>query len=202
MSFELTLSSIFLRVLAMLAITALHGFALAGIARLMGDKGPGYDGRLHAGPFGHLDVLGLVSAVLAMWGWIRPMRIDAPELKGGRLGLVACVVLSLLAVVVVCQLALLLKVPAATLLPPSASNQVIAWLNVLAPMSIVLAVVNLIPLPPFTGGHILAAISPRLFALAMSRVSWIGLALAALAVLDRGAFFASWLRPLVRLVTG
>ena len=81
MTFELTLSSIFLRGLAFLAITALHGLFLAGAARLLGDKGPGYDGRLHAGPFGHLDVLGMVTAVLTLWGWIRPMRIDAPELK-------------------------------------------------------------------------------------------------------------------------
>jgi len=202
MSFELTLSSIFMRMLAFLAITGLHGLFLSGMARLLGDKGPGYDGRLHAGPFGHLEVLGLVSAVFALWGWIRPMRIDAPELKGGRWGLIACVVASLVAVVLVCQLVGLLKAPAVALLPPAASNQIVAWLNVLAPMSVVFAVVNLMPLPPFTGGHILAALSPRLYALAMSRVTWIGLALVALAVLDRGALFANWLRPLVRLITG
>jgi len=201
MTFELTLSSIFLRGLAFLAITALHGLFLAGAARLLGDKGPGYDGRLHAGPFGHLDVLGMVTAVLTLWGWIRPMRIDAPELKGGRWGLVACVVLSLAAVVVTCMLLQLLRAPAVALLPPSLSNQVTAWLNVLGQMSVVFAVVNLVPLPPFTGGHLLNAFAPKLHELAMSRVTLLSLGLCGLGILDRSAYVSSALRPLVQALT-
>lgn len=201
MTFELTLSGILLRGVAFLAITALHGLLLAGTARLLGDRGPGYDGRLHAGPFGHLDVLGLVTAVLTLWGWIRPMRIDASELKGGRWGLVACVVISLAGVVAGCMLLQLLRAPAVALLPPSLSNQITAWLNVLGQMSVVFAVVNLVPLPPFTGGHLLSAFAPKLHALAMSRLTLLSLALLGLGILDRGAYVAWALRPLVHALS-
>ncbi len=65
------------------------------------DKGPGYDGKLTPNPFTHVDVLGLVAGVLTSWGWIRQIRIDAVELRGGRGGLVAVVAISLVATVVV-----------------------------------------------------------------------------------------------------
>lgn len=201
MTFELTLSSILMRVLAFLTITALHGLFLAGSARLLGDRGPGYDGRLHAGPFGHLDVLGMVTAVLTLWGWIRPMRIDAPELRGGRWGLVACVLISLAALVGTCIMLQLLRAPAVAMLPPSLSNQIVGFLNVLGPMSIVFAVVNLLPLPPLTGGHLLAAFAPALHALAMSRVAILSLAMCGFGLLDRGAIVASALRPLLRALS-
>ena len=197
MTFDSSLPQILMRVLVMIVLTGMHGFALAGIARLFGDKGPGYDGRVTANPFNHLDVLGMVAGVLTLWGWIRPMRIDAAHLRGGRLGLVATVLLSLASVVVLCLLLRLLREPAVAMLNPALSNQVTAVLKLLAEASIVFAVVNLLPLPPFSGMHILAAISPRLMEMLAPRSAQIGIGLLVLAVIDRGATTALLLRPLV-----
>ncbi|GLQ08763.1 peptidase M50 [Devosia yakushimensis] len=201
MSFDLSLQQIIMRVLAMLVVTGQHGFALAGIAGLLGDKGPRYDGRLTGNPFTHLDLFGLLAAVASLCGWIRPMRIDAAELRQGRLGLVICVVASLAVVVAVGVLLLQLKPVAIALAPAAASNQITAWLQILAEMSVVFAVINLVPLPPFTGGHILAAVAPRLWALVEPRVTIIAIALVVLAAIDRGAVVGGVLRPLVRALT-
>lgn len=198
MTFDVSLPQILMRGLAMLVLTALHGFALAGFARLFGDKGPGYDGRLTANPLNHLDILGLVAGVLTLWGWIRPMRIDAAALRGGRWGLVAVTLLSLAAVVVVCLLLRQLREPAVAMLAPSLSNLAVAWLQLLAEASIVFAIVNLIPLAPFTGMHLLAAIAPRLEAVMTPRATQIGLVLVVLAVVDRGATTALLFRSLVK----
>jgi len=197
MTFDISLGQILMRALAMLVLTGLHGFALAGIARLFGDKGPGYDGRLTPNPFNHVAVLGVLAGIFTLWGWIRPMRIDAAELKGRRLGLVATVLLSLTSVVVVCLLLRLLREPAVTMLNPALSNQVTAWLQLLAEASIVFAIVNLLPLPPFTGMHLLAAIAPKLAEAAEARAALIGIALVVLAIIDRGQITAFLLRGLV-----
>ena len=197
MTFDITLPQIIMRVLAMLVLTGMHGFALAGFARLFGDKGPGYDGRLTPNPFNHVEVLGVVAGVLTLWGWIRPMRIDAAELKGGRLGLVATVVMSLASVVAICLLLRLLREPAVAMLNPALSNQVTAWLQLLAETSIVFAIVNLLPLPPFTGMHLLAAAAPRLAEALAPRIPAIGIALVVLAIIDRGQTTAFLLRSLV-----
>jgi len=197
MTFDISLPQILMRVLAMLALSGMHGCALAGFARLFGDKGPGYDGRLTPNPFNHVDVLGVVAGVLTLWGWIRPMRIDAAELRGGRAGLLATVLLSLAAVVALCLLLRLLREPAVAMLDPALSNQVTAWLQLLAETSIVFAIVNLLPLPPFTGTHILAALWPKLAEALSPRAAQIGLGLVVLAIIDRGATTALLLRPLV-----
>lgn len=197
MTFDSSLPQILIRVLVMLVLTGMHGFALAGFARLFGDRGPGYDGRMTPNPFNHVEVLGVVAGVLTLWGWIRPMRIDAAELRGGRLALVATVVLSLVSVVALCLLLRLLREPAVAMLNPALSNQVTAVLQVLAEASIVFAVVNLLPLPPFTGMHILAAIAPRLMERLAPRSAQIGIVLLVVAILDRGATTAFVLRSLV-----
>lgn len=197
MTFDPSLPQILMRVLAMLVLTGIHGWALAGFARLLGDKGPDYDGRFTPNPFNHLDVLGLVAGVLTLWGWIRPMRIDAAALRGGRWGLVAVTLLSLAAIVLVCMLLRLVREPAVAMLNPALSNQLTAWLQLLAEASIVFAIVNLIPLPPFTGRHLLAAVAPRLEAAIASRAVPIAIVLVVLATIDRGVTTASLLRPLV-----
>lgn len=201
MSFDLSLQQIIMRVLAMLVLTGLHGFALAGIAGLLGDKGPRYDGRLTGNPFTHLDLFGLLAGIASLCGWIRPMRIDAAELRQGRIGLVLCVVASLAVLVVVGVLLLQLKPVAIAFAPAAASNQITAWLQILAEMSVVFAVINLVPLPPFTGGHILAAVAPRVWALVEPRTTIIAIVLVVLAAIDRGAVVGGVLRPLVRALT-
>lgn len=202
MSFDLSLSQVLMRVVAMLVITGIHGFALAGFARLLGDRGPGQDERLTLNPVSHLDLLGLVAAIMAMAGWIRPMRLEAGEMRGGRGGLALCVLASLLATATVCLLLLQLKPAAVLYTPYAASNQITAWLQILAEMSVVFAVVNLVPLPPLTGAHFLAALSPSLFERVKPASLILAIAFAILAVVDRGHILGPIVRPLLRNLTG
>jgi len=123
-------------------------------------------------------------------------------MRGGRGGLVLCVVASLAATAAVCLLLLQLKSAAVLYTPPAASNQITAWLQVLAEMGVVFAVVNLVPLPPLTGAYFIAALSPALF----ERVKTASLILAIIftiaAVVDHGRVLAPIMRPLLRSLTG
>jgi hypothetical protein len=79
---EYTLQQFVLRLLAMVFVAAIHGFAVAGTACALGDPGPRYDGRLTANPFTHLDLLGTLAGVFSL-GWIRPIAIDPALLRFG-----------------------------------------------------------------------------------------------------------------------
>jgi len=180
--FDLSLQQILIRAGACILITAIHGLALAGIARALGDRGPQFDGRLTANPFRHLDPVGAVLMIVVQLGWIRPIAIDPAELRGGRFGLIACVVGSIAATVAGSVLLLKLRTPALTYLPSALVPTIIATLNETIEMCAWFAALNIIPLPPLTGMHLLAAIHPSFTPLMTKYRLYAALALAGLAL--------------------
>ena len=166
---ELTLQSIAFRVLALLIIAGIHGGVVAGAAVLLGDKGPKYDGRLTAAPFAHLDILGGVCLILFGLGWTKPIALDAGLFRAGRAGLVLVVLAAFAALLATATLLLLLALPALTVLPDTAGLATAAFFRVAARLCIWFALFNLLPIPPLTGGHLLAAINVRL----PNRIVWI-----------------------------
>jgi Zn-dependent protease len=157
---DYTLQQLVLRLLAMVLIAAVHGFAVAGTACALGDPGPRYDGRLTANPLSHLDVLGTLAGVFSA-GWIRPIAIDPALLRLGRPGLavvVAAGAAATLASVLVLRFARPYLLP---LLPDTTSALAFAFIETIAEVSLWFALVNVLPLPPFTGAHLLVAIAPQ-----------------------------------------
>jgi Zn-dependent protease len=127
----------------------------------LGDAGPRHDGRLSLNPFAHVDVLGGLSAVLFSIGWIKPVAIDPAQLRPGRVGLVL-VVAAGAAATLLCALALrLLRPLLLPLLPDTASALAFALIETTMQLSLWFALVNLLPLPCLTGGHLLTAVAPQ-----------------------------------------
>jgi Zn-dependent protease len=158
--FDLTPQQLILRFCALLFVAAVHGLAVAGTALALGDAGPRHDGRLSLNPFAHLDILGGISAVLFSVGWIKPVAIDPAQLRPGRIGLVLVVVVAA-AVTLLGALALRLIRPLLLpVLPDTASALAFALIETTIQLSVWFALINLLPLPCLTGGHLLAAIAP------------------------------------------
>jgi Zn-dependent protease len=158
--FDLTLQQLVLRFIAYVFIAAVHGLAVAAVAVAMGDQGPRHDGRLTANPLAHLDIIGTVSGVLFSVGWVRPIAIDAAELRLGRAGLIVAVAAgaaATLAGALVLRLARPFLLP---LLPDTASATAFALIEITCELSVWFALVNLLPLPPLTGAHLLVAAMP------------------------------------------
>lgn len=156
----LSLQQYLLRLVAILLVVAVHGFLLALVARLLGDKGPGQDGRLTLNPLVHLDLIGAIAALFYRVGWMRPIRIDHEELRGGRLGLVLCVLMACGGTIAVAILVQFLKPTVATLSSGTAGLTINSIITTFGRIGLWFSLVNLLPLTPFTGGHILSAISP------------------------------------------
>lgn len=195
---DLSLQQMLFRVAAIVLVSGVHGFALAGVARLLGDPGPAHDGRLTPNPFAHLAVFGVVGAIAVRMGWIRPMDIDARALRGGRIGLVLCVIASLAVLPVVAALALALRPMAAGISDPLLARYAILLLASFAEIAVWTAIFNLVPLPPLTGGHLLAAVVPGAAAAIARQDTIVSLGLAALLLLGGGERIARFAAPLAR----
>jgi len=157
---DLTLQGLVLRLAALVLIAAVHGFAVAAAAVALGDPGPRHDGRLSLNPLVHLDVVGTVSGVLFALGWIRPVAVDPVSLRGGRPALALVVAAGSIATLAVATALHAVRPLVLPLLPDAASATAFVLSNVVAELSVAFALVNLVPLPPLTGAHLLAMTRP------------------------------------------
>jgi Zn-dependent protease len=178
--FDLSLHQLIIRLGAFIVIIAIHGFALATIARALGDRGPEFDERLTLNPISHLDMLGAATMILFQLGWIRPIAIDPAALRLGRLGLVVCVLGSLAVTLAAVILLLGLRIPVLSYMSTAIIPTVIATLNGAVEMCTWFVVFNLIPLPPLTGAYFLVAARPSLAPLLAKYRIYAAIGLAAL----------------------
>ena len=198
--FDLSGQQVLFRIGSALFITGVHGYAMAMVARLMGDPGPRYDGRLTVNPLQHSQFLGFLSMVLFRVGWIRPMAVDATLLRGGRAGLFVVVLGSLAVTLLVAEgLWLLRPWLLTTFVGTSAIQTSVLWFENLAGMTAAFVVINLIPIPPFAAGLLLSGYAPRLYALLVRRIV---LPSAVLAVILYFADQAGLVAPVYRDIAG
>jgi Zn-dependent protease len=159
---NLSFEQLLFAAIAFLVVAALHGFALAATAGTMGDSSQRYEGRMTLNPFPQLDLLGLAAAVLTGAGWIRPVPLLPQHLRLGLLGVVICVIASLLVTVTCTSALLLLRFEAITLLPDTPAAAAVALLNMIGRMGVWFVLVNVLPVPPLTGSQVLLAVLPGL----------------------------------------
>jgi Zn-dependent protease len=157
---DYTLEQIVMRLAAFGLFLAVHGAAVAGAAVLLGDPGPRQDGRLSLNPLVHLDLLGTLSGVLYSAGWGAPIAVDPGKLRGGRLALVGVVAAGVAASVLSVALLAVLRPLVLPLMSDTGAATFFAFVEVYREIGLACALLNLLPLPCFTGGHLLVALMP------------------------------------------
>ncbi len=161
---DLTLQRLLFGLLAYAVIAAVHGFVLAMAAAVLGDPGPGYDGRRTLSPLAHADALGGLGVAVFGYGWIKLVALDTALLRGRAWGALGVVAAGLAALVVLAVAAAALRRPLVAASSGSLTLSAVAFLDLLARHSIGFALVNLLPLPPFTAGLVTMAALPRVAA--------------------------------------
>lgn len=157
---------------------AAHGFA----AKLFGDDTAQRLGRLSLNPIRHIDPVGtilipallLITAAPFLFGYAKPVPVAFHRLHPQRLGVIGVAIAGPLTNVLLAIVSILLLVGL-----PSFSPAVNDWLGTMLNQSIwlncILAVFNMLPIPPLDGGRVLTAISPLPIARVLARMEKTGM---------------------------
>jgi Zn-dependent protease len=166
---------------AILAITfheAAHGY----VADRLGDPTARQLGRISANPFRHVDPFGtfLLPGLLLLMhspfliGYAKPVPVNVMRLRNPRRDMALVALAGPLANLAMALLAALLVRPA-QLLPDDAYFWVRENLFHALALNVMLAVFNLLPIPPLDGGRILVAILPAALGRHLARLDRLGI---------------------------
>lgn len=153
---------------------AAHEWAHAFAADRAGDRTARSLGRLSLDPLRHLSPVGTLMLVLVGFGWARPVPVQPANFRRPRAGMLAVslagvtanLALALLAVAALGALGLrqapdggLGLGPGSPLVGPAGRALALGLLQA-AQINVLLAVFNLLPVPPLDGAKALAAVAP------------------------------------------
>lgn len=143
--------------LAIVGAIGLHEYAHALAADLQGDRLPRAMGRLSLNPTRHLDPLGTLLIFLVGFGWGKPVEFRPQALNSKRFG---GALVALAGPAMNLALALAGAVGLAALLRAQAADFLLQFCFVFASINIILAVFNLLPIPPLDGSRLLTIFLP------------------------------------------
>ncbi|HPF20390.1 MAG TPA: site-2 protease family protein [Syntrophomonas sp.] len=151
---------------AILIALTFHEYAHGRVADWLGDDTPYYQGRLTINPLPHIDWIGFFALLLLHFGWAKPVQVNPYNFKnvsiktGMMLVSFAGPAMNLLLAFAGMILLRLIGFDPQTGLYGGALGAVIQMLIPLIQINIILAVFNLLPVPPLDGSKILAGILP------------------------------------------
>jgi Zn-dependent protease len=152
-----SLHSMALMIPAIVLGLTFHEFAHGWMANRLGDRTARSMGRLTLNPVAHVDPVGLILLFLAGFGWAKPVPVNPYNLRGDMRRSMLLVSLAGPATNII------LAVVAAVVLGAFYGLRLPYFESIMIYMiqiNVVLAIFNLIPIPPLDGSKILAGILP------------------------------------------
>lgn len=167
---------------ALFAIT-LHEVAHGWMARFFGDRTAQMLGRLSLNPLRHIDPVGtvLVPGVLLaiggpLFGWAKPVPVATSVLRNPRRAMVLVAIAGpaanfAMAAVWCGILSAVVRI--------NFNETLISWIAEMAEagiwFNVVLAIFNLLPVPPLDGGRVLAGLLPQRWGNRLEKIEPVGL---------------------------
>ncbi len=155
MLFRLPLEVLVLLIPVLLFALVFHEFSHGWVANKLGDPTAKYSGRLTLNPIAHLDMMGSLMILFVGFGWAKPVPVDSRYLANPRTDMMKIAFAG----------------PASNLLLAFIAGTFIRFTGNLGPLSsmlmmftqinIMLAVFNMIPIPPLDGSQIFSGLMVR-----------------------------------------
>jgi Zn-dependent protease len=161
----------------------LHEISHGWVANAFGDPTARDLGRLSPNPIRHVDPIGTVVLPLALavsgapvFGWAKPVPVVAQRMRNPR---VHMMIVALAGPGMNLLLAMLAGIVLALVRPdgpPTGTGERFLLLNLFnfIAINLFLAIFNLLPLPPFDGGHVVEGLLPRRLAHHYSKLARFG----------------------------
>lgn len=184
MDLSLFLSAISIWAIPVLFAITLHEVAHGWAARYFGDRTAQLLGRLSLNPLRHVDPLGTVvipGALLAFGffppvGWAKPMPVEISGLRNPRRTLIMVALAGPAANIL---MAILWGGVLAAVLQIRRGQTLDNWVLLMAQAGIklnaVLAVFNLLPIPPLDGGRVLVGLLPARLGAGLEKIAPVGM---------------------------
>ena len=148
-------------VLMLIPLLVLHEIAHGLTALVLGDTTARDSGRLSLNPLRHIDWLGLLMIVVVGIGWAKPVMIEPDNLKNKKRDMAFIALAGPFTNLVVAFFLLFLGIVV--------FDAEVEFIFPMARLSVILAVFNMLPIPPLDGSKVLAAFIPDRFYQVYSR---------------------------------
>lgn len=141
---------------AILIALTFHEYMHGRVAYALGDPTPKEQGRLTLNPIKHLDPLGSILLLLVGFGWAKPVEVNPFHFKGDRGKGMLWVALAGPGI----NLVIAVVAAVAWQLVGDKGTFIDVFFQYLFHINVVLAVFNMLPIPPLDGSKILAGLLP------------------------------------------
>lgn len=158
------------RLVALLITMSFHEYAHARVADRLGDPTPRYSGRLTLNPLAHIDPIGMLMLWFFRFGWAKAVQVNVLRLRDRRKGLMMVAAAGPLTNLLLAFVTLFLLRVAFL----AGLRDVGDFLNVLLWYNLLVAVFNLIPVPPLDGSKVLMGLLPGRQAFEFARLEQYG----------------------------
>jgi len=179
---NITLYDISVWVLPLIIAITFHEAAHGFVAHRLGDNTAFELGRVSFNPLRHIDPFGtlmlpamlLLSHSPFLFGYAKPVPVNFRALRSPRLGMV-WVALAGPATNIALALLAALAFHAVGYLPPDGAQWLADNLKNALVINVILAVFNMLPLPPLDGGRVAVGLLPRVLAVPLARLEPFGM---------------------------
>lgn len=170
----LSLIMIIASIPALIIAAAGHEYAHAKAADLLGDPTPRMMGRLTMNPFVHLDLVGSLALIIGGFGWAKPVIVNPTNFKDPRTddmivsiaGPMANILMAFIAYVIMRSLDVVGLLE---------NEPLYLVLLLIVVYNINFAILNMMPIPPLDGSHILMNFLPLKWQVHIARFSIVSL---------------------------
>jgi Zn-dependent protease len=210
---DINFAQIFIAFAVLLFSLTVHEMAHAWTADALGDPTARLLGRVSLNPLVHADPIGTVLFPLValatgapLLGWAKPVPVSARQLRNPRRDFILVAAAgpasNLVLAFSAALLLAILPVSPQTLGEPTVTVPIAAILSQTMRLNVLLAVFNMVPIPPLDGGNVLAGLLPASLAISFNRLRPYGIILLYALILTDGfnyivvppyRFILSWL---------